>query len=84
MQGYDAAQILRIGLDAVKGDITKKDAFAAAVRKAKIDSPRGPFSLSRANNPIQDYYLRRVEGGKNKAIGVAIKGFEDPAVGCKM
>ena len=44
-----------------------------------------PFSNRQwLNNPIQDYYLRRVEGGKNKAIGVAIKAYEDPATGCKL
>ena len=84
MQGYDTGQLLAAGARAVGGDMSKRDALIKAMQTAKIDSPRGPFSLSKANNPIQDYYLRRVEGGKNKAIGVAIKGFEDPAVGCKM
>jgi branched-chain amino acid transport system substrate-binding protein len=84
MQGYDAGQLLAAGAKAVGGDMSKRDALIKAMQTAKIDSPRGPFALSRANNPIQDYYLRRVEGGKNKAIGVAIKNFEDPAVGCKM
>jgi len=84
VQGYDAAQILRIGLDAVKGDITKKDAFAAAVRKAKIDSPRGPFTLSGAGNPVQDFYLRQVGGKENKVVGIASKSLADPARGCKL
>ena len=84
MQGYDTGQLLVAGTKAVGGDMSKRDALIRAMQTAKIDSPRGPFSLSKANNPIQDYYLRRVEGGKNKAIGVAIKGYVDPAVGCKM
>ncbi len=84
VQGYDAAQILRIGLEAVKGDISKKDAFAAAVRKAKIDSPRGTFTLSAAGNPVQDFYLRQVSGKENKVVGVASKQLADPARGCKL
>lgn len=84
VQGYDAAQILAIGLNAVKGDISKKAAFAAAVEKAKIDSPRGAFTLSRAHNPVQDIYLRQVSGKANKVIGVASKSLADPARGCKM
>jgi branched-chain amino acid transport system substrate-binding protein len=84
MQGYDTGQLLAAGTKAVGGDMKKRDALIKAMQTAKIDSPRGPLALSRANNPIQDYYLRRVEGGKNKAIGVAIKGYEDPATGCKM
>jgi len=55
-----------------------------AMETAKIDSPRGPFSLSKSHNPVQDFYLRKVEGKENKAIGVAFKNLADPAVGCKM
>ena len=84
VQGYDAAQILGIGLAAVKGDLSKKAEFAAAVEKARIDSPRGTFSLSKAHNPVQDIYLRQVSGKENKLIGVASKGLTDPARGCKM
>ncbi|HQU48989.1 MAG TPA: ABC transporter substrate-binding protein [Casimicrobiaceae bacterium] len=84
MQGYDAGQLLVAGTKAVGGDMSKRDALVKAMHAAKLDSPRGPFSLSRANNPIQDYYLRQVVGKENKAIGIAIKGYEDPATGCKM
>ncbi|NRF65646.1 ABC transporter substrate-binding protein [Aquincola sp. S2] len=84
VQGYDAAQMLGIGLAAVKGDATKKDGFADALRKAKIDSPRGPFTLSKAHNPVQDIYLRQVSGKENKSIGVASKALADPGRGCRM
>ncbi len=84
MQGYDAAQMLAIGLTAVKGDVSKKAEFAAALEKAKIDSPRGAFTLSKSHNPVQDLYLRQVVGKENKVIGVASKGLEDPGRGCKM
>ena len=84
VQGYDAAQILATGLNAVKGDISKKAEFAAAVEKSKIDSPRGPFSLSKAHNPVQDIYLRQVVGKENKVISVASKALTDPARNCKM
>ncbi len=84
MQGYDAAQMLAIGLTAVKGDVSKKAEFAAALEKAKIDSPRGPFTISKSHNPVQDLYLRQVVGKENKVIGIASKGLEDPGRGCKM
>jgi branched-chain amino acid transport system substrate-binding protein len=84
VQGYDAAQMLAIGLNAVKGDLSRRDDFAAAIQKAKIDSPRGPFTLSKAHNPVQDIYLRKVEGKQNKVVEVAIKALADPARGCKM
>ena len=83
VQGYDAAQILRVGLDAVKGDVSKKAEFAAAVKKAKFDSPRGAFTMSKSHNPVQDIYLRKVEGKENKVVGIASKALSDPARGCR-
>jgi len=83
VQGYDAAQMLAVGLAAVKGDLSKKAEFAAAVEKAKIDSPRGPFMVSKSHNPVQDFYLRQVVGKENKVIGIASKALADPSRGCK-
>jgi branched-chain amino acid transport system substrate-binding protein len=84
MQGYDAAQLLAAGLTAVKGDLSKRKELVQAMESAKIDSPRGPMTLSKAHNPVNDIYLRRVEGKENKVIGVAAKALADPARGCKM
>ena len=84
VQGYDAAQMLGVGLAAVKGDISKKAEFAAAIEKAKIDSPRGSFTMNKAHNPVQDIYLRKVEGNENKLVNVAVKNLADPARGCRL
>jgi branched-chain amino acid transport system substrate-binding protein len=84
VQGYDAAQMLGVGLAAVKGDTTKKAEFADALHKAKIDSPRGAFSISKFNNPVQDIYLRQVSNKENKQLNVASKALADPGRGCKM
>ena len=84
VQGYDAALLLSVGLDAVRGDLSKKNELIGAMEKAKIDSPRGGWTLSKAHNPIQDIYLRKVVGRENKVVGVAHKALADPARGCKM
>jgi branched-chain amino acid transport system substrate-binding protein len=84
VQGYDAGLLLATGLDAVKGDITKRKEMIAAMEKAKIDSPRGAWTMSKAHNPIQDIYLRKVVGRENKFVSVAHKALADPARGCKM
>ena len=84
VQGYDAAQMLSVGLKAAGGDISKKDAFRTAIEKATIASPRGDFTLSKAHNPVQDIYLRKVDGKENKKISIAVKGLADPARGCRM
>jgi branched-chain amino acid transport system substrate-binding protein len=84
VQGYDAAQILAAGLNAVKGDLAQRDALTAAMRKTSVDSPRGKFTLSAAGNPVQDIYVREVKGKYNESRGVAAKALADPARGCKL
>jgi len=84
VQGYDAAQLYQAGLTAAGGDASKQEVIIKAMEAAKIDSPRGAFTLSKAHNPVQDIYLRKVEGGQNKLISTAIKGLADPARGCKL
>ncbi len=84
VQGYDAGLLLAAGLKAVNGDVSKKKELIAALEKAKIDSPRGVWTMSKAHNPIQDIYLRKVVGKENKVMGVAHKALADPARGCKM
>jgi len=84
VQGYDAAQLLIAGMNAVKGDVSKRAELVKAMQTAKIDSPRGPLALNRGHNPIHDIYLRKVEGKENKVIGVAVKNLTDPPRGCKL
>jgi len=84
VQGYDTAQLLAAGLNAVKGDVSKRNELVAAMEASRIDSPRGAMTLSKAHNPVHDIYLRKVEGKENKFVSVAVKGLADPARGCKM
>ncbi len=82
--GYDAAQLLGIGLAAVKGDFSKKADLYKAMGAAKVDSPRGAFTLGKNHDPVQDIYLRKVEGKENKVVGIAVKALADPGRGCTM
>jgi len=85
VQGYDAGLLLAAGMRAVKGDIGRKKEIIAAMEKAEIDSPRGKWKMSRAHNPVQDMYLRKVTNKENKVTGVAIKALDyPPASACKM
>ncbi|CAG1017539.1 Leu/Ile/Val-binding protein [Burkholderiaceae bacterium] len=84
VQGYDAAQLLGVGLAAAKGDIAKRDVVANAMRGATVDSPRGKFTLSKAGNPVQDIYLREAKGVNNEFKSIAVKALADPARGCKL
>jgi branched-chain amino acid transport system substrate-binding protein len=84
VQGYDAAQLLAAGANAVKGDMSRKPEVIKAMEAAKVDSPRGAFTLSKAHNPVQDIYLRKVDGRDNKVSSVAVKALADPARGCRL
>ena len=84
VQGYDAAQMLAIGLNATKGNAKNIAVFADTLRQAKIDSPRGTFTLSKSHNPVQDMYLRQVVGKENRVQGIASAALADPGLGCRM
>jgi branched-chain amino acid transport system substrate-binding protein len=84
VQGYDAGQILGIGLKATKGDAKNIQGFSQAVLSSKIDSPRGVFTMSKSHNPVQDIYLRKVVGKENVLDSVASKALADPGIGCNM
>jgi branched-chain amino acid transport system substrate-binding protein len=84
VQGYDAAQLLAIGLDAVKGNIDDEANLYKAMRSARIDSPRGPISISPSQDVVHNIYLRRAEKGLNKVIGIAAEALADPGTGCKL
>ncbi|HZY15131.1 MAG TPA: ABC transporter substrate-binding protein [Ramlibacter sp.] len=84
VQGYDTGLLLAQGLTAIKGDFGNKKALYSALETQTIDSPRGKWKMSKAHNPIQDMYLRKVENKDNKVIGIAAKALADSGAGCKM
>jgi branched-chain amino acid transport system substrate-binding protein len=45
---------------AVKGDLSNKEAVAAALKKADFISLRGGFKFNTNGYPIQDFYLTKV------------------------
>lgn len=84
VHGYDTAQLLIQGANAVNGNFNNKLALYKALQGAVIDSPRGKWTMSAAHNPVQDIYLRVVKNGENKVIGVAAKALADSGAGCKL
>jgi branched-chain amino acid transport system substrate-binding protein len=60
MQAYDAAMLIDSAVKAVKGDLTNKEAVAAALKKADFTSLRGAFKFNTNGYPIQNFYLTKV------------------------
>jgi branched-chain amino acid transport system substrate-binding protein len=84
VQGYDAAQLLAVGVEAVQGTIEDEANLHKALRAAKMDSPRGPLSMSRAQNAAHHIYLRRAENGRNRVLAIAVDNLADPGTGCRL
>ena len=84
VQGYDAGQLVIQAVEATSGNTADKDALIKAMESAQIDSPRGQFHFSKAHNPIQNIYLRKVENGENVVVKTAASSLDDPARGCKL
>lgn len=87
VQAYDAAQLIISA--SKKASVKDQDAFAAALREADIQSPRGKFKFNNNQHPIQDIYIREVykDGDvlTNKIIATAFTDHGDAyAKDCKM
>jgi len=57
-QAYDAANLINSAVVAVKGDLSKKDAMRAEMKKANYASVRGPYKYGNNHMPIQNFYLQ--------------------------
>jgi branched-chain amino acid transport system substrate-binding protein len=84
VQGYDTGSLLLQAAAAVGGDVEATADVIKVMETSKVpDSPRGPWAMSKAHNPIQNIYLRQVSDGQQKLLGIAAAALEDPASGCK-
>jgi branched-chain amino acid transport system substrate-binding protein len=59
-QAYDSALLLESALAKVKGNMSDKKAFMAALRAADFPSVRGKFRFNNNGFPIQDMYVFEV------------------------
>jgi branched-chain amino acid transport system substrate-binding protein len=56
-QSYDAALLLDSAIAKVKGKVSDKDAFRAALKAADFKSVRGEFKFGNNNFPVQDLHV---------------------------
>jgi branched-chain amino acid transport system substrate-binding protein len=77
-QSYDAANLIASAVGALKGDLSKKDAVAAALKKADFASVRGGFKFGNNNFPIQNYYIQEVvKNGDNFRLKTTATAMEN-------
>jgi branched-chain amino acid transport system substrate-binding protein len=73
-QSYDAAQLLDSALRKVKGDLSNKEAFRAALKAADFKSVTGPFRFNTNQFPIRNYYRVDVVRDASGQPAFATKG----------
>jgi branched-chain amino acid transport system substrate-binding protein len=81
-QSYDAAQLLDSALIKVKGNVTDKEAFRAALKLADFKSVRGPFKFNNNQFPIANFYrVDVVKDGSGNAVfankGIILENHKD-------
>jgi branched-chain amino acid transport system substrate-binding protein len=81
-QAYDAAGLINSAVESVDGDLTKKDAMRAAMRKANYASVRGPYRYGNNHFPIENFYLQetinRPDGSYGlRTVGTILKDSQD-------
>jgi branched-chain amino acid transport system substrate-binding protein len=81
-QSYDAVNLINSAVVAAGGDLSKKDAMRAEMRKANYKSVRGPYKYGNNHFPIQNFYLQDVvkdsEGNLTlKTVATIVKDSQD-------
>ena len=64
---YTNARWIAEAAKAIGGKVEDREAFLEALRRVELrDTPRGPLTVDRLGNPVQNIYIRKVErvGGK--------------------
>jgi len=88
INGYDAIQMIAVGLKAVNGKTDNKKAMMEAIRKATYDGPRGPMRIDpKTNNIVQNIYMievKEIDGKPTHVVLDTIKDVQDPPGGCNM
>ncbi|MGH7845215.1 MAG: ABC transporter substrate-binding protein [Candidatus Binatia bacterium] len=71
-QGYVGARAIVEAMNAVKGDLERKDNFLAALRRVQFEAPRGAFKFDEFQNVINPVYIRKTEKSGARLHSVVI------------
>lgn len=82
-QSYDAIQLIKLAVDSVNGDLSKKDEMRKAMKSADFPSVRGKYTYGNNHFPIQNFYLREVVADAEgmwtvKTVSTVFENHKDP------
>jgi len=72
---YTNGSVLEAALNAVKGNISNKDAFMAALRKTNVQTARGPVHFEEYGNVVGDVYIRQVQRKDGRLVNAVVKTY---------
>jgi len=75
--GYVGAHAIVDAINAVKGDLSDKEKFMAALKAVKFNSPKGEISLDKYGMVIQSMYIRQVEKADSQLANVPIASYSN-------
>ena len=88
INGYDAINMLVLGLKKLSGKTGDKKAIIEALRSVSYNGPRGPMKIDpKTNNVIQNIYMVEVVNENGKPVHKVLETIEnvqDPPNGCKL
>jgi branched-chain amino acid transport system substrate-binding protein len=78
---YTTGLWAKLAIEGIEGKVEDRAAFLDAVRKAKFKAPRGPISLDKYDNPVQNVYIQKVVKTRHPVVGevkvsVPVKTYE--------
>jgi branched-chain amino acid transport system substrate-binding protein len=81
-QGYESGLLLDAAIERVKGNVTDKEAFKAALKQGVANSLRGPLKFGNNNIPINNWYaFEAVKDAKGrmslKTIAMPLTDYQD-------
>jgi len=66
---YTMGLFVKETIEALNGKLDDKKAFVDTILKVKVNAPRGPVSLDKYHNPIQNVYISKVEKVNDPVLG---------------
>jgi len=72
---YVNGSVLEAALNAVKGNISNKDAFMAALKKTNVQTARGPVHFDEYGNVVGDVYIRQVQRKDGRLVNAVVKTY---------
>jgi branched-chain amino acid transport system substrate-binding protein len=74
---YLYGEVLKAGIESLRGRIEDKQAFIKALRGVRVDTLRGPIRFDEYGNVVGNVYIRKVEKKDGRLVNTNIYTYKD-------